>query len=151
MKNKLIIPKLNIPRWFSKNINVVRDMMQLLMSPTRINSSLCLSFCPSVRAKRGIWSKRVLIRKIGNFFSACIEGILRLFTIFYLHRKFSIFWRNDRDCEAVEAPGIFDRFWFELQLVDQCGTREWYRIERYRVKECWVLWKTHIGYRIIMK
>ncbi len=29
--------------------------------------SLHQSFRPSVRAKRGIWSKRVLIRKIGNF------------------------------------------------------------------------------------
>ncbi len=35
-------------------------------SPTRINLFLCLSFCPSVRAKRGIWSKRVLLRKIGT-------------------------------------------------------------------------------------
>jgi hypothetical protein len=29
--------------------------------------SLRPSYCLSVRAKRGIWSKRVLIRKIGNF------------------------------------------------------------------------------------
>jgi hypothetical protein len=35
--------------------------------------------------------------------------------------------------------------------VDLCGTREIYRIERYRVKECWVLQNTHIGYRIIIK
>ncbi len=27
-------------------------------------------------------------------------------------------------------------FWFELQLVNLCGTRERYKIERYRVKEC---------------
>ncbi len=27
-------------------------------------------------------------------------------------------------------------FWFELQLVDLCSTREIYKIERYRVKEC---------------
>jgi hypothetical protein len=27
-------------------------------------------------------------------------------------------------------------FWYELQLVDLCGTRETYKIERYRVKEC---------------
>ena len=27
-------------------------------------------------------------------------------------------------------------FWYELQLVDLCGTREIYKIERYRVKEC---------------
>ncbi len=38
-----------------------------LPSPSRINLFLCLSFCPSIRAKRGIWSKRVLIKKIGNF------------------------------------------------------------------------------------
>jgi hypothetical protein len=37
-----------------------------LPSQTRINLSLCQLFCLSVRAKRGIWSKRVLIRKIGN-------------------------------------------------------------------------------------
>ncbi len=28
---------------------------------------------------------------------ACIEGIIRLFTIFYLHRESSIFLRNDRN------------------------------------------------------
>ena len=60
-------------------------------------------------AKRGIWSKRVLIRKIGNFFLVCIEGILLLFTIFYLHRKFLIFLRNDSDCKAVEALDIFKK------------------------------------------
>jgi hypothetical protein len=27
-------------------------------------------------------------------------------------------------------------FWYELQPVDLCGTREIYIIERYRVKEC---------------
>ncbi len=27
-------------------------------------------------------------------------------------------------------------FWYELQLVDLCGTREINKIERYRVKEC---------------
>ncbi len=27
-------------------------------------------------------------------------------------------------------------FWFELQLVGLCGTREIYKIERYGVKEC---------------
>ncbi len=40
---------------------------------------------------------------------------------------------------------------FELQLVDLCGTTERYRIERYRVKECWVLQNTHIGYWNIIK
>ena len=105
-----------------------------------------------------------------------------------MHRKLSIFLRNNRDCKAVDLYNtrkryaviessdvmrniswlascfskkkkpnkhcsgnqsviagvcIFDTiaaslliFWFELQLVDLCGTRERYRIERYRVKEC---------------
>jgi hypothetical protein len=33
---------------------------------------------------------------------ACVEGILQLFTNFYLQRKFSIFLRNDRDCKVVD-------------------------------------------------
>jgi hypothetical protein len=43
------------------------------------------------------------------FLSACIEGILRLLPIFYLHRKFSIFLRNDHDCKAVEGLNIFEK------------------------------------------
>ncbi len=38
----------------------------------------------------------------------CIEGILRFFTIFYLHRKFYIFLRNDCDFKAVVAADIFE-------------------------------------------
>jgi hypothetical protein len=52
----------------------------------------------------------VLIRKIGNFFFlACVEGILQLFTNFYLHKKFLIFLRNNCDCKAVEALDIFEK------------------------------------------
>jgi hypothetical protein len=36
------------------------------------------------------------------FLSAYVEGILRLFTNFYLQRKFSIFLRNDHDCKVVD-------------------------------------------------
>jgi hypothetical protein len=78
-------------------------------SPTRNNLSLCRWFCLSVRAKRGIWSKRVLIRKIGSLSFSVLEGILQLFTIFYLHRKCLIFLRNDRDCKAVEGLNIFEK------------------------------------------
>jgi hypothetical protein len=42
------------------------------------------------------------------FLSARVEGILRSFTIFSLHRKFLIFLRNNRDCKAVEALNIFE-------------------------------------------
>jgi hypothetical protein len=34
--------------------------------------------------------------------SVCIEGILRLFTNFYLQRKFLIFLRNNRDCKVLD-------------------------------------------------
>jgi hypothetical protein len=34
------------------------------------------------------------------FLSACIEGILGLFTNFYLQRTVSIFLRNDRECKV---------------------------------------------------
>ncbi len=44
-----------------------------------------------------------------TFLSACIEGILPLFTNFYLHRKFSIFLRNICDCKAVEGLDIFEK------------------------------------------
>ncbi len=40
----------------------------------------------------------------------CVEGILQLFTIFYLHRKFSIFLRNDCDCKAVENLDILRNY-----------------------------------------
>jgi hypothetical protein len=42
----------------------------------------------------------MLIRKIRIFLTACVEGILQLFVIFYLHRKFSVFLRNNHDCKA---------------------------------------------------
>ncbi len=100
-----------------------------------ICSSVCLSVCGWVRAKSGIWSKRAFMRMNGNFFSACVEGILQLFTNFYLHRKLLIFLRNDHDCKAVDPYNTGKRYavidsldlmrnipWlascFQLQLVD---------------------------------
>ncbi len=44
------------------------------------------------------------------FLSACVEGILRLFTNFYLQRKFLIFLRNDRDCKAVDSYNARKRY-----------------------------------------
>ena len=52
----------------------------------------------------------MLIRKIGNVFSACVEGILRLFTNFYLHRKVSIFLRNDSNCKDVDLYNTRKRY-----------------------------------------
>ncbi len=63
-----------------KNVGLTRQRHSVMLaftwsnhrlpSPTRSNLSLRLSFCLSVRAKRGIWSKRVLIKKIGIFSSS---------------------------------------------------------------------------------
>ncbi len=39
-----------------------------------------------------------------------------MFTIFYLHRKFSIFSRNDCDCKAVEGL-IFFRIYSDCKAV----------------------------------
>jgi hypothetical protein len=68
----------------------------------RVYSFLCnsvpLQFCLSVRANRGMWSKRVLIRKIGNFSFSVRRRNTTIIHDFYLHRKFSIFLRNDSDC-----------------------------------------------------
>jgi hypothetical protein len=36
------------------------------------------------------------------FLSVCVEGILQLFTNFYLHRKLLIFIINNSDCKAVD-------------------------------------------------
>jgi hypothetical protein len=44
------------------------------------------------------------------FLSACIEGILRLFTNFYLQRKFLIFLRNDHDWKAVDPYNARKRY-----------------------------------------
>ncbi len=82
--------------------------------PTR-SKCICFSVCDSVRgwvrAKRGIWSKRVFMRMNGNFFSACVEGILWLFTNFYLQRKLSIFLRNYHDCKVVDPYNRFPLDW----------------------------------------
>ncbi len=64
------------------------------------------------------------------FLSAWVEGILRSFTNFYLHRKFSIFLRNDRDCKAVDAPDIFENY----RDCKAVALKEYYdvsRLERY--------------------
>jgi hypothetical protein len=44
------------------------------------------------------------------FLSACIEGILRLFTNFYLQRKLLIFLRNDPDCKVVDPYNARKRY-----------------------------------------
>jgi hypothetical protein len=44
----------------------------------------------------------VFMRMNGNFLSACVEGMLQLFTNFYLQKKFLIYLRNDHDCKVVD-------------------------------------------------
>ncbi len=44
-------------------------------------------------------------------FSACVEGILWLFTNFYFQRKLSIFLRNDQDCKVVDPYNLFPQDW----------------------------------------
>jgi hypothetical protein len=42
---------------------------------------------------------------------ACVEGILRLFTNFYLQRKLSIFLRNNHDCKVVDPYNRLPQDW----------------------------------------
>ncbi len=51
------------------------------------------------------------------FLSACVDGILQLFTNFHLHRKFLIFLWNDHYCKAIEAPIFFEKL---LWLLGCC-------------------------------
>ncbi len=57
----------------------------------------------TILLKECLWEQRV------NFLSVCIEGILQVFTIFYLQRKFSIFLRNDCGFKAVEGLNNFEK------------------------------------------
>ncbi len=45
------------------------------------------------------------------FLSACIEGMIWLFTSFYMQRKLSIFLRNDRDCKVVDPYNHLPQEW----------------------------------------
>ncbi len=67
------------------------------------------------------------MRMNGDFLSAWVEGILQLFTKFYLQRKFSIFLRNDHDCKnqnqgvhvefSVCRPSPLNTFFYEQEEI----------------------------------
>ncbi len=66
-----------------------------------------VSICPSVRdsvcpygLREGYRVKECYTERSVIFLSVCVEGILQLFTNFYL--QFSIFLRNDCDCKVVD-------------------------------------------------
>jgi hypothetical protein len=44
------------------------------------------------------------------FISSCVEGILQLFTNFYLQRKLSKFLRSDHDCKVVDPYDARKRY-----------------------------------------
>ncbi len=73
------------------------------LQPMRSNC-ICYSVSHSVRLlglREGYGVKECLPEILVIFLAVCIEGILQLFTYFYLHRKVLICLRNDRDCKAV--------------------------------------------------
>ncbi len=76
-----------------------------------IPSSVCHSIHGWVRTKRGIWSRKCLWEHTVIFLSACIEGILQLFTNVYLQRKLLIFLRNDRECKVVDPYNRLPQDW----------------------------------------
>jgi hypothetical protein len=66
----------------------------------------------------------VFMRTKGNFLSSCIEGILLLFAIFYLHRKLLIFLRNNIDCKAVDLYNTRKRY-AEINSLDLMRNIPW--------------------------
>ncbi len=78
-----------------------------------------------------------------------IESSDHMRNTFWLASCFSKIKKPNKHCSGnqsvIAGVCIFDMisyiypqviFWFELQLVNLRGTREIYKIERYRVKEC---------------
>ncbi len=55
--------------------------------------------------KECLWERTVIC------LSVCVEGILWLFTNFYLQRKLLIFLRNNRDCKVVDPYNHFPQNW----------------------------------------
>jgi hypothetical protein len=72
--------------------------------------SVILSVCmwglrEGYRVKQCVWEWMEI------FLSACVEGILRLFTNFYLQRKLSILLRIYCDCKVVDPYNHFPQDW----------------------------------------
>jgi hypothetical protein len=59
------------------------------------------------------------------FLSVCVEGILRLFTNFYLHREFLIFLRNDCDCKVVDPYNARKRYPV-IESLDHMRSTPWW-------------------------
>ncbi len=95
--------------WFFLQLQIDSQFLQPMCSEC-ICFSVCHSVHPSVRAQKGIWSKWV-VTKMKVFFSVCVEGILQLFTNFYLQRKFLIFLRKDRDCKVADPYNRLSQDW----------------------------------------
>ena len=76
--------------------------------------------------------------KCNRFVLVLIEVELILFVCFSKIKKSNSHFLGNQSGIAGVHDFIFIIviFWYELQLVDLCGTREIYKIERYRVKEC---------------
>ncbi len=51
-----------------------------------------------------------IFEKLSVLYGCCVEGILQLFTSFYLHRKVSIFLRNNSDCKDVDVYNTRKRY-----------------------------------------
>ncbi len=88
----------------NKITDTTAQLEKKFLQPT-CSKCICFSVCDSVREwglSEGYRVKECLWERTVIFLSACIEGILRLFTNFYMQRNILIFLRNDRDCKYVD-------------------------------------------------
>ncbi len=75
------------------------------------------------------------------FLTACVEGIIQLFTIFYLYRIFSIFLRKDCNWKFGEGPDIFFRKYRKSETV---VIKEYYDYSLISTltESSWYFWET---------
>jgi hypothetical protein len=94
--------------WIFFQLQIDSQFLQPMRSEC-IPSSVCDSVClwglrEGYGVKECLWEWTVM------FLSGCIEGILQLFTNFYLQRKFLIFLRKDPDCKVVDPYNTRKRY-----------------------------------------
>ncbi len=77
----------------------------VFISPSVIPSVCHLGLREGYGVKECLWEQTVI------FLSAFVEGIIQLFTNFYLQRKLSIFLRNNRDCKVVDPYNCLPQDW----------------------------------------
>ncbi len=77
--------------------------------------------------------KECLTEGMVAFLSAILQEVPQLFTNFYLHRKLSIFLRNNCDCEAVDLLNTRKRYGV-IECSDHTRNTYWLASRFFKIK-----------------